>query len=433
MSVRKIQTPESFAELYRPARYKVYWGGRGGAKSTAVADALLAQADERPLRILCAREIQNSIRESVYQLLRDRIAANGFPYEAKDAEIVHPNGSQFFFAGLWRNIDSIKSIEGVDRVWVEEANRVSEDSWRKLIPTIRKSGSEIWVTFNPELKVDPAYQRFILNPPPKAIVRKVSWRDNPWFTQELRDEMEHLRETNYEEYLHVWEGELKQFADGSIYRKELESAKKEGRITKVPIQTGEPVHTGFDLGHSDSTAIWFFQRVGLQTRVIDYYENRLVGLEHYIKVLKDKDYVYGKHYLPHDVEHKILGMNLTRREQLEAHGIRPVIVVPRIGEIDEGINMARNLFSSCWFDEDRCAEGLDKLAAYKYEYDAKHDTFRKFPAHNYASHCADAFRTFAQGFAPDRGWESQVNPSGMSPRRAERLKGSMKPQIQWIT
>ena len=194
MSSRTVRTPKVFKPLYEPMRYKVFWGGRGGAKSTAYADALIAQGDSEPLRILCAREIQKSIKESVYQLLVDRIKAGKYDrYEILSREIRHPNGTRFFFEGLWQNIDSIKSIEGVDRCWVEEANTVSEDSWKKLIPTIRKPGSEIWASFNPELKSDPVYQRFVINTPPNSIVQKVSWRDNPWFTQEMKDEMEHLR------------------------------------------------------------------------------------------------------------------------------------------------------------------------------------------------------------------------------------------------
>ena len=155
-------------------------------------------ANDRELRILCAREIQDSIKDSVYQLLVDRARLGQYPITPKVGEIEMPNGSRFIFSGLWRNIDSIKSLESVDICWVEEANTVSEDTWRKLMPTIRKPGSEIWISFNPELKSDPVYQRFIVNPPPYAEVRKVSWRDNPWFTDEMRMEMEHLKASNYD-------------------------------------------------------------------------------------------------------------------------------------------------------------------------------------------------------------------------------------------
>lgn len=434
MSVRRIQTPEAFAELYQPCRYKVYWGGRGGAKSTAFADALLTLADSKPLRILCAREIQRSIRESVHQLLADRAKEHGFPVEVKLAEILHPNGSRFFFEGLWNNIDSIKSMEGVDIVWIEEANTVSEDSWRKLIPTIRKPGSEIWASFNPELKSDPAYKRFVISPPPNAIIRKVSWRDNPWFTDEMRAEMEHLKATDEAEYLHVWEGELRQFADGSIYARQLRSAREDGRICRIPVESGIPVNTFWDLGKNDSTAIWFHQRVGPQNRFIDYEECRLVDLDYYVKALKDRGYIYGTHYLPHDVDHDLLGMTMTRRQQLESQGVKPISVVERINSINEGIEMTRRQFSTCWFDEDRCERGLEALAGYQYVFDEKYRTFRPTPLHNWASNGADAFRQFGQGYAPDRGWSARMPDRPMSERRAARTKsGAFRPASNWMT
>jgi len=395
-----VETPSAFAELYQPHRYKVFWGGRGGAKSTAFADALIVLANASPLRILCAREKQNSIRESVHNLLASRITKHGFSdYEVLNTEIRHRNGSRFFFAGLWNNIDSIKSIEGVDICWVEEANSVSEDSWKKLIPTIRKPGSEIWVSFNPELKSDAAYQRFVVNPPPEAYVKKVSWRDNPWFTNEMRLEMEYLQRTDEDEYQHVWEGELKQFADGSIYARQLRQAHAEGRVTSIPVESAVEVHTFWDLGRNDTTAIWFMQAVGREHRFIDYYESRLVEIDHYARVLKEKGYLYGTHYLPHDAEVTDLSSRRgSRKRILEDAGVRPITIVPRIPDINSGIEQTRKAFPRCWFDEKRCTEGLEALANYQYVFDEKYDTFRQTPLHNWASNGADAFRQYAQGF-----------------------------------
>lgn len=399
-SVRQIETPHAFAPLYEAIRYKVYWGGRGGAKSTAFADALLTMGDSRPLRILCAREKQNSIRESVHNLLASRIAAGGFGgYEVLNSEIRHRNGTRFFFMGLWNNIDSIKSIEGVDICWVEEANTVSEDSWTKLIPTIRKSGSEIWVSFNPALKSDAAYQRFVISPPPNAHVQKVSWRDNPWFTQEMRDEMEHLKAIDEAQYLHVWEGELKQFADGAIYAKQIKRAKDDGRICRIPIETAVEVHTFWDLGRNDTTAIWFMQRVGREHRFIDYHEDRLVDIDHYARILKQKDYLYGEHFLPHDVEVTDLSSNRGSRKQiLEGAGVKPIVVVPRVADVNTGIEQTRQAFNRCWFDETRCERGLEALSNYQYVFDEKYDTYRQTPLHNWASNGADAFRQYGQGY-----------------------------------
>lgn len=210
--------PKYAAPLFKPRRYKVIYGGRGAGRSWSVARALLIQGAQRPLRILCARELQKSIRDSVHRLLADQIEALRLPYEVLQAEIRHPNGSLFIFEGLRHNITKIKSIEGVDRCWVEEAERVSEDSWNVLIPTIRKAGSEIWVTFNPDQETDPTYRRLVLEPPDGAWVEKVSWRDNPWLPDELRLEKDHLYRVDPDAAAHVWGGDCRQATDAQILR-----------------------------------------------------------------------------------------------------------------------------------------------------------------------------------------------------------------------
>jgi phage terminase large subunit len=400
LSTRRIQTPSAFAELYRPHREKVFYGGRAGAKSTAVADALLIEGDQKPLLILCAREIQRSMKQSVKRLLENQIERHGLTgYKVFSDLIKHDNGTTFFFEGLWNNIDSIKSIEGVDRCWVEEAQSISDSSLAKLIPTIRKPGSEIWYTFNPSLRSDAVYQRFIDNqPPPGAYVKKVSYRDNPWLSEESKQEIAFLKETDYEEYLHIYEGELKQFADGAIYRKQLLKAKEDGRVCRIPVESGVEVHTFWDLGRNDSTAIWFAQCIGREHRFIDYYENRGEDLDHYARVIKQKDYLYGTHYLPHDAKVTDLSAKKSRKRILEDGGVRPAHIVPRIDAIENGIAITRQAFARCWFDEVRCERGLEALSNYQYTYDEEKDTFRKVPLHNWASNGADAFRQYAQGF-----------------------------------
>ncbi len=399
----KRRVPTAFKELYEPHRIKCYWGGRGAGKSVQMASALLLKGTETPKRILCAREIQRSIKDSVHSLLASRIEALGLErfYEVTQNEIRGVNGTTFIFTGLLANIQSIKSIDNIDLCWVEEASSVSENSWRTLIPSIRKPDSEIWVSFNPEHKTDAAYQRFVLYPPNNAMVKKVSYRDNPYFSQTtLPEEMQILKDQNEEEYLHVYEGELKQFVDGSIYRKQLQQARDEGRICWFPVESLE-VHTFWDLGRNDSTAIWFMQAVGKELRFIDYYEHRLVDLDHYAHVLKEKGYLYGTHYLPHDVEVISLGSNnRSRRDILEGLGVHPITTVPRIASVEDGIAMVRDKFKACWFHEN-CEEGLEALSNYQYQFDEKHDTFRKVPLHNAASNGADAFRMFAQAFEED--------------------------------
>jgi len=193
-AVAKAEFPVKLACLFEPKRYKVLYGGRGGAKSWGVARALLIKGAKDPLRILCAREFQVSIKDSVHKLLADQIEQLGLAefYEITNTAIRGRNGTEFSFVGLKNNIMSIKSFEGVDICWCEEAQTISKTSWNVLIPTIRKDNSEIWVTFNPELETDDTYQRFVISPPDNAFVQKITWRDNPWFPQTLREEKENL-------------------------------------------------------------------------------------------------------------------------------------------------------------------------------------------------------------------------------------------------
>lgn len=214
------QFPKKFRGLFKPARYKVYYGGRGGAKSWAAARALLILGAQKPLRVLCTREFQQSIKDSVHRLLSDQIEALGLSgyYTIGQQEIRGPNGTLFLFEGLRHNVTKIKSMEGIDICWCEEAERISEESWRVLIPTIRAPGSEIWVTFNPDQEDDPTYKRFVLSPPENAIVRFVSWRDNPWFPPELRAEMEHDYRVDPDAAAHVWGGECRTLTDAQVLK-----------------------------------------------------------------------------------------------------------------------------------------------------------------------------------------------------------------------
>jgi predicted phage terminase large subunit-like protein len=193
-----------------PCRYKVLYGGRGSGKSHQVARALIVMATQKPLRILCTRELQKSIKDSVLKLLADIIIDHNLEhlFQIQTTTIRCMNGSEFIFAGLRNNPTEIKSMEGVDIVWCEEAANITKESWDLLIPTIRKDNSEIWVTFNPRFETDATYQRFILNTPDNCILKKFNYTDNPFFNATLREEMELCKKLLYEDYLHIWEGEL---------------------------------------------------------------------------------------------------------------------------------------------------------------------------------------------------------------------------------
>ena len=242
------QFPDKLDFLFQPHRYKVAYGGRGSGKSWGFARALLLQASNKPLRILCAREIQRSIRQSVHQLLTDQIQSLGLGpfYEVLEAEIRGINGSLFSFTGLANNtVESIKSFEGVQIVWCEEAQTISRKSWDILIPTIRKPDSEIWVSFNPNIDTDNTYQRFVVEPPENAKVVKVNWQDNPWFPQVLEDERQHSLKTN-PDYANIWEGDCKAAVDGAIYSNEIREAQEGNRITTVPYDPMMKVHVVMD-------------------------------------------------------------------------------------------------------------------------------------------------------------------------------------------
>jgi phage terminase large subunit len=211
---------EAFAELYSPHRYKVFYGGRGSGKSHAVAQALTFLSSNINLRILCCREIQNSIKDSSYQVLKDMTDRLGIGHEFKftESEILHTRtGSRFIFSGLLRNENSIRSKEGIDICWIEEASSVSQRSWDVLTPTIRKPGSELWLTVNP-LTVDDPTNVFIENPPPNAYVRKVNYWDNPFFPEVLREQMEWDKQNDFEKYLHVWEGYPLTISDAQVFK-----------------------------------------------------------------------------------------------------------------------------------------------------------------------------------------------------------------------
>jgi phage terminase large subunit len=300
----EAEFPDKLAFLFDPHRYKVAYGGRGASKSWNFARALLLQGAQKPLRILCARELQKSIADSVHKLLCDQIELLGLDrfYSIEKARIYAANGTEFFFFGLKHNPDAIKSAEGVDIVWVEEAQSVSHESFKMLIPTIRKEGSEIWLSFNPELETDAVYERFVTSPaPPDSVVVKINYDDNPWFPEALRKEMEHTRATDPDEFNHVWEGCVISLLKSAIYANELRAVDREGRIRSVPYDPVRPVDCFWDLGYGDMTAIWFAQSFPFEYRLIDYIEDSGRNIQWYLQQMQSRGYVYGTDWLPWDL------------------------------------------------------------------------------------------------------------------------------------
>lgn len=401
-----IQLPEKMQFLFEPHRYKVLYGGRGGAKSQTIARVLLLQGAASKHKILCAREIQKSIQDSVHSLLKEQIEEMGLQnfYEVQKSVILGKNGTEFLFAGLRSNIANIKSIPNITRAWIEEAQSASTANIKTLALTVRAPDSEIWLSFNPELEDDPIYQDYVVTPPDEACVMKVNYNDNPFFPEVLRKEMESDRRRDPELAKHIWDGECKKSVEGAIFAEEIRKASEEQRLTRVPVQAGIPVQTFWDLGQSDSTAIWFVQIVGMEYRIIDYYQASGHKMQHYIEVLDERAYRYDEHCLPHDAEHEQLAAQSTIRQQLQSAITNnpklgnTVRIVPRIPKKALGIDAARSIFGQCVFDKQKTQDGLQCLRRYAYDKDPETGKTRKEPRHDIWSHGADAFLCFAQHF-----------------------------------
>lgn len=351
--------------------------------------------------ILCARQFMNSLDDSSMEEIKAAIRSEPWllkHFDIGEKYIKTKSGRlQYKFAGLDRSLDSIKGKSRIKLCWVDEAEPVTEEAWIKLIPTLREEDSELWVTWNPESKQSSTHKRFRVGPSdPRMKITELNWRDNPWFPHVLertriRDQMQRP-----DQYGHIWEGEFRHIYEGAYYVAELNAAKVKGRITKVDYEPQLPVHTAWDLGIGDSTAIWFFQVSGREIRVIDHYEANNQGLPHYASVLQAKGYRYGDDWVPHDAKVRELGTGRTRVETMTALGRKPRVIPDH--KLMDGINAVRETLPHCWFDEHKTEFGLDALRQYRSEYDDKALVFDDKPKHDWTSHTADAFRYLAMAW-----------------------------------
>lgn len=391
----RCDVPEVLLPFTRPGRYKVAHGGRGSGKSWSVARLLVARAAAEPIRVLCARETQKSIQESVHKLLKDQIGALGLDarFEVQETRILGTNGSEFSFAGIrQQGVTNLKSFEGVDVCWVEEAQVVTKRSWDVLIPTIRKPGSEIWITFNPELDTDETYTRFVLSPPDDALVVACNWSDNPWFPPELDKERRDWLKRDPEGYKTTWEGHCRAALEGAIYAAEIASLQADGRLCNAPYDPLLKVHTVWDLGWNDSMSIILAQRSGSgEVRVIDYIEDSHRTLDSYVAELRERPYQWGLDFIPHDGRSRDFKSGKSTEEILQSLG-RSVVVLGR-DDIEEGIRSARMMFPRCWVD--RKAQALiNRLKRYRRTQNASTGEFGA-PLHDENSHGADCWRYLA--------------------------------------
>jgi len=366
----KIQLPRKLGFLLEPHRYKIAKGGRGGVKSWSFARALLLLGSKTPLRILCAREVQKSLKESVHQLLVDQIQELQLEdfYQDLEHEIRGLNGTLIIFSGLSEHtVSSIKSFESIDIVWVEEAQTVSGKSWDILIPTIRKEGSEIWLSFNPELDTDETYVRFVEHTPPNAMLVHTTYRDNPWMTPELEAERAHDEATKKpEDYAHIWEGQCRSALAGAIFANEVAQMVQERRICKLPYDPRLKVHTVWDMGYNtDNMSVGLIQRGLSEVRIIDYMEERYKTVDWFAAELTKKNYNWGFDFLPWDAWVESRQTGKSDAQMLQRFGRRPKRV-PNVPDAEQSrIRSLRGLFPQIYVDEVKGARLVECWKRYR--------------------------------------------------------------------
>lgn len=387
--------------LSEPHRYKAMWGGRNGVKTWSMARQLVIRGAREPIRWLCCRETMKTIRESVHTVLSDQIKALGLEgyYDIQSNAIMGLNGTRFIYAGLRSLIQdstALKAYESFDGAWLEEAQNVSKVSLQTLIPTIRKAGSEIWFSLNPELETDPIINFLFKTPPPELAIVKTSYRDNLWISDESRRDMEHLKATNPEEFEHVYEGGFVTQVEGAIYAAELAKVVQEGRERSVPYDPSHPVYTFWDIGDR-FTSIWFVQVYPWEYHIIDYVDDEALSLAEYFKILNAKPYVYAKHVLPQDAKSPQLATGKTIEQQARGIVGSDKISVLTPTTLKAQISATRTIFPRCWFDSEKCADGLNGLRHYRWPDLGASGVEHDAPLHDWASHPGSAFQYFAVG------------------------------------
>jgi phage terminase large subunit len=358
-----------------------------------MARAALARGRAKKERILCVREVQNSIADSVHQLLRDQIIELGLEdfYTVKRDYIEGANGTLFAFRGLSKETAlSLKSFERPTICWVEEGQAITKTSWGILEPTIRAEGSEIWVAFNPELDTDFIYQEFVLGNPPQAIVTKIGWEDNPWRSKVLDARREQMQREDPDEYAHVYGGACRPAVAGAIYYKEVSALRSSGRLCNVPYDPMLKVHVVCDLGFNDYMSLVLVQRMASEIRVIRYIEDRQRFIPSYSQELKDLKLNYGKVYLPHDGRAKHV-TGTSAEEQFKSLGW-DVEIVPNV-DVEQGIRKAREVFARVYVDKANASDLVNRLGRYRRRVNSEGQA--STPVHDDESHGADGFRYMA--------------------------------------
>jgi phage terminase large subunit len=410
--VLAIDTAEVFEPLLEPRRYKGAYGGRGSGKSHYFAEALVEAAMMQPgLRAVCIREVQKSLRDSAKKLIEDKIEALGVEhmFEVLNTEIRTPGGGTILFQGMQdHTAESIKSLEGMDVAWVEEAQTLSETSWRMLRPTIRKPGSEIWCSWNPRRKIDPIDQFFrgpqAANDNDIAAVQ-VNWSENPWFPEELEKERLRDQRNDPDSYDHVWGGGYVTILKGAYYAEALKEAERDGRITNLSKDPNLRVWAFWDIGgpgkKADAMTVVIAQFVDQQINVLDYIEGRGQVLGYYTQELRDRGWEKAYCVVPHDAAqtHADNPTGMDFEAQLNAAGFHTEKVHSPPGIVMQRISRSRQLFPKVWFNKGKTEALTDALGWYHERIDEDRETGLG-PDHDWSSHGADAFGLMCIRYEP---------------------------------
>jgi phage terminase large subunit len=406
-----IPTARSFMPLLQPARYKGAYGGRGSGKSHFFAEMMVEDHYNNPgFRSVCIREHQKSLKDSAKRLIEDKIQALGLGshFEVQHDQIRSRGNGLILFQGMQdHTAESIKSLEGFNRAWIEEAQTLSERSLSMLRPTIRAENSEIWASWNPRRKTDAIDNFLRVLKPEGAIVVKANWRDNPWFPEVLEDERLLDLELYPDRYDHIWEGDYAKAFEGAYFaggllEARMDSPSRIGKVTKDPLL---PLRAFFDLGGSgakaDAMAIWIVQWVGQAINVLDYIEGQGQVLAYYVNELRKRKYQDVVCYLPHDGNNSNAVTGLTYARHLYDAGFNVEDPIPNqgTGAAAMRIEAVRRILPRCWFDEKKTEAGRDALGFYH----ERKDEIRNVglgPDHDWSSHAADAFGLMAIVYEP---------------------------------
>lgn len=401
MTSLQIDTAKVFEPLLQPSRYKGAWGGRGSGKSHFFAGLMVEDHVRFPgLRSVCIREVQKTLKESAKRLIDDKIKEYGLAkqgFRSLNDRIETPGGGIIIFQGMQDSTaESIKSLEGFGRAWVEEAQTLSKRSLQLLRPTIRTENSELWFSWNPRRKND-AVESLLRNEIklPGSIVVRSNWDDNPWLPGVLNDERLSDLDLYPDSYEHTWNGGFITAQDGAYFAKVLNKAKAEGRITFVPRDPLMTVYAFWDIGgtgaKADACSIWMVQFIGQKINVLNYYEAQGQELSTHVQWLRDNDYEKAKMYLPHDGVKADAVFRVSYQSSLIAAGFFVVVLKNAgTGAANQRIEAVRRVFPRVWIDNVKCEGGIEALGWYHEQKD-EHRNLGLGPEHDWSSHGADSF------------------------------------------